>query len=424
MADCERTHLDESGRKNIYLLGATSLFNDISSEMIYPLIPLFLTGVLGATPAIVGLIEGIAESLAALLRVVSGNISDRLKRRKDLALAGYSLSTLAKVFFYLAGSWGMVLLGRIGDRFGKGVRTAPRDALIAESAPAGRTGSAFGLHRAMDTIGAAVGVGIAYYFIKTNLGSMRSVFLWALLPAGLALLCLLLVKERRESGWPGRGYSTTVTSKNVAHWQGKGQKTRTPLPGLKLTDWVDSWRSLSPTLKGFLIVSFIFTLGNSSNQFLLLRASIAGFNTANVLLLYLLFNISYSLAAYPAGRLMDRIGPRYLIVGGYIAYSAVYTGFALFDSTRAIALLFLLYGLYLAMTHGVEKALIADLSPAIARGTLLGFHATLEGIGLFPASLLAGWLWNSFGFRYALGLGGLTGFIAALGMQIVLAKGR
>lgn len=375
---------------NVIILGIVSFLTDISTEMVYPLIPLYLVSKLGASPAIVGIIEGIAESTASLLRVFSGYISDLVGRRKPLAILGYGSSTVGKIFLYISNSWGLVLVGRWIDRFGKGIRTAPRDALIADSTDPTKRGSAFGLHRAMDTLGAVLGIILAYYFFTRFSGDYSRVFLYSLIPAFLGVIALFFVRETK-----------------------KIKDSRASKPVLK-------WSILDKRLKGFLIVTLIFTLGNSSNQFLLLRAKNLGFNDATVLLLYLVYNLVYMVFAYPAGRLSDRIGRKRIIVIGYLFYGLVYLGFALVGKADYLWLLFGLYGIYIGLTEGVQKALISDIAPVETRATLIGLHATLEGIGLLPASFIAGLLWNTISASAPFYFGGLMGIIAALGMLLVL----
>lgn len=379
---------------NIIILGLTSLLTDISSEMVYPLIPLYLTAQLGATPAVVGLIEGIAESLASLLKVFSGYWSDKVGRRKPLAIAGYSSSTLGKIFLFFSTSWSWVLWGRVADRFGKGIRTAPRDALIAESSDPDKLGRAYGLHRAMDTLGASIGVILGYYFLTTYRGDFRPVFLFALIPAVLGVAVLFLAREQKR----------------------EASLTRRP-PSL-------NWWALDARLRAFLVVVFLFTLGNSSNQFLLLRAKNLGFSDSTVILLYLTYNLVYSIFSYPAGRVSDRLGRRSVLVAGYLAYALVYLGFAVVFHPTALWYLFGLYGVYSAFTEGVEKALVAEIAPADKKATLIGLHATLVGIGLLPASLMAGLLWNLFGPRAPFYFGSLMAALAALGLYLVLGGPR
>jgi len=376
---------------NIIILGLTSLLTDISTEMVYPLLPTFLTQTLGASPAILGLIEGIAESVASLLRVFSGYISDRLGRRKPLAIAGYAASTLGKVFLVVAQAWPTVLAGRFVDRFGKGVRTAPRDALIADSADPARRGRAYGLHRAMDSLGATLGVIAAIVLLRSGAANVRAIFLWSLIPAALGVVVLFFARDVRS------------------------HRVGTQVPVLR-------WSLLPAKLRAYLLVVFLFTLGNSSNQFLLLRAQNLGVATAAVLVLYLVFNVTYAAVAYPAGRLSDWMGRRRLLVAGYALYGLVYLAFGLASSPGSLWVLFPVYGLYMGVSDGVEKALVADLAPTPIRATAIGLHATLVGIGLLPASLLAGWMWTSFGPAMPFYFGGVLGCAAALAVFVVLGK--
>ncbi len=384
---------------NVIILGLTSFLTDISSEMVYPLLPLYLTSArIGATPAIVGLIEGFAESIASLLRVFSGYWSDRLQQRKPMAIIGYSGSVLGKVLLFLSSSWPLVLGGRLVDRFGKGIRTAPRDALIAESADAKSRGNAFGLHRAMDSAGASVGVIVSYILFVSLNDDFGSVFLLSIIPAVLGVFVLFLVREkiaprRAEAAKPPR----------EAWWRGLGQR----------------WRALDRRLKVFLVIVFVFTLGNSSNQFLLLRAKDRGFSDATVILMYLVFNLVYALISWPAGRLSDRVGRKPLLVAGYATYGLVYLGFAIL-APSALWGLFAVYGVHIALTEGVEKALVADMAPKDLRATLIGLHATFTGIGLLPASVLAGFLWTTFGAAAPFYFGGAMGGLAALALALLI----
>lgn len=375
---------------NIIILGITSFLTDISSEMVYPVLPIFLVTILGASPAILGLIEGIAESVASLLKVFSGYFSDKINLRKPFAIFGYATSTLGKLFLYVSTGWTCVLLGRVVDRFGKGIRTAPRDALIADSAKEGKRGAAFGLHRAMDSLGATIGVFIAYFLITRFSGNLRNIFLFSLIPAFLGIVFLFLVKERKRELKP---ISQRLQFK---------------------------WRNLDRRLKLFLIFTFIFTLGNSSNQFLLLRAKFIGSPVTRVILFYLVYNIVYCLTAYPASRLSDKIGRKKLLVFGYLLYGLVYLGFALNSSLNMFWVLFGVYGLYIGFTEGVEKALVADIAPSELRATAIGLHATLVGVGLLPASLFAGLLWKFLGSSAPFYFGGFMGILASVGLWFIL----
>jgi MFS family permease len=383
---------------NVIIMGLASFFTDISSEMVYPLIPLYLTSALGASPAIVGIIEGLAESVASLLRVFSGVWSDRLGHRKPLTILGYSGSVIGKLLLYLSLTWPMVLLGRFVDRFGKGIRTAPRDALIAESADADRRGNAFGLHRAMDSAGASLGVIISYLLFVSLHDSYKNVFLLSLIPAVLGALVLFFVREKRRA--PG---VTPTTKVREAWWRGLSGR----------------WHALDTRLKLFLLIVFVFTLGNSSNQFLLLRAQNRGYSAATVILMYLVFNLVYALISWPAGRLSDKVGRKPLLVTGYLTYGLVYLGFAVLTS-GALWGLFAVYGVYIALTEGVEKALVSDLAPKDLRATMIGLHATVTGIGLLPASVLAGFLWNAIGPAAPFYFGGVMGALAALALALFI----
>ncbi|ACK42252.1 MULTISPECIES: MFS transporter [Dictyoglomus] len=386
---------------NVIITGITSFLTDVSSEMFYPLISFYLLA-LGAGPAILGIVEGLAESIASLLKVYSGYVSDKIRKRKPITILGYSLSAIGKLFLYFANSWIGVFIGRISDRFGKGIRTAPRDALIAESVPENR-GRAFGLHRTMDTLGAFLGVLLSILIIKSlnlpeassNLSSyiptFKTIILISLIPAILGVLVLFLVKETTPS--------RALNEKKRIKFQ---------------------WKALDRKLKGFLIISLIFTLGNSSNQFLFLRSQNLGASLLDVLFLYLLYNLVYTIFSYPAGFLSDKIGRKRIIILGYIFYGLVYFGFGIASKFSQLWLLFTLYGLYTAFTEGVEKALISDLSPAHLRATVIGLHATLVGIGLFPASFIAGLLWSILGPQAPFIFGGIMGIGAAIGLMFIL----
>ncbi len=381
---------------NIIILGITSFLTDISSEMVYPILPVYLVVRLGVSPVVLGLIEGFAESTASLVKVFSGYFSDKLRQRKSLTILGYSFSTVGKFFLYLSHSWALVFVGRTIDRFGKGVRVAPRDALIADSVEPEKRGAAFGLHRSLDTLGAVIGVILAYYFFTSYKGDYKIVFLLSLIPAVLGVGFLFLAREKRNIQF----------SKNSA--------------SLKPSDIIKGFKLLNPKLKLFLFISFIFTLGNSSNLFLLLRAKNIGFSAATVILLYLVYNITYALSAYPLARLSDKIGRKIVLVIGYLFYGVVYLGFAFTHSETFVWFLFGLYGLYIGFTEGVEKAYVTDIAPSDMRATLIGLHATIVGIGLLPASLLAGLLWKVISPAAPFWFGGIMGILAAAGFWLFI----
>jgi MFS family permease len=349
--------------RNVIVLGVVSLLTDISSEMLFPVVPLFLTTVLGAPMTVVGLIEGAAESVASLLKMVFGWLSDRAARRKPFVVWGYGLSAISKPLMALAGAWPVVLLARLVDRTGKGMRTSPRDALIAASCNADQRGKAFGLHRAMDTIGAVAGPLLAVLLLTVMGMSYRAMFILAFIPAALGVAALALVRG------DGGGMSPSVTRDAASR------------PALRAD------------LKKFVLIYGLFALGNSSDVFLLLRAKEAGLGEQGMLLVYVFYNFVYALAATPAGWLSDRLSRRAVMVGGLVVFALVYLGFALHPAPAAIWMLFALYGFYAAATEGVAKAQVADLSVPENRGTAMGLMHSVTGVLAFVASAVAGWLW-------------------------------
>lgn len=391
--------------RNVWAVGFTSFFMDVSSEMVVNIVPLFLADVLGVQTSIIGLIEGIAEATASILKLFSGWLSDKLGGRKWLAVAGYGFSALSKPFFYIADSWGMIAGVRWADRVGKGIRTAPRDALVADSVTPATRGLAFGFHRAMDTAGAVVGVGIAALAVwlaqKSSLNLTRPTFqtivLISLLPAFLAVLSLALGAQEVKIA---------------------GQRS---LPHISLSN-------LGKPFTIFLVIVSIFTLGNSSDAFLVLRAQNLGISVVGILLMLVVFNLIYALVSTPAGSLSDRIGRRRLIVGGWLVYAIIYFGFALAQSAWQVWLLYVVYGLYYGMAYGTANALVADLVPAELRGTAYGTYNAVIGLLAFPASLIAGLLWQGLGSWAGFGasapfyFGGTLALLAALLMIFWLPR--
>jgi MFS family permease len=350
--------------KNVFVLGLVSFFNDVASEMIYPLVPIFLTSVLAAPVAIVGLIEGIAESTASILKVVSGWLSDKWRKRKPFVMAGYSFSAISKILLGLAFKWPFVLLARFIDRFGKGTRTSARDALIAESSENSVRGRAFGFHRGLDTLGAVVGPLLALLAIHFLDNKFRLIFFLAFIPAFIGILLLLFfVKEKKKE----------ANSSPVFHF---------------------NWRNLDPSFKIFLLISLIFALGNSSDAFLILRAQNLGLSLISVVLAYVLFNFTYAIFSMPAGIISDKIGPKKVLLTGFLLFSAVYLFFGLAPSGFFLWFLFPIYGIYMALTEGVGKAYISNLVPEEKTGTAFGIYQTTIGLCTFFASLIAGLLWT------------------------------
>ena len=380
--------------------GFVSFFTDMSSEMVYPLLPIFLSTVLGVGAEALGLIEGIAEATASVLKTFSGYISDRIRKRKPLVLLGYSLSAIAKPTIGLAGRWIHVLAARFADRVGKGIRTSPRDSLIADVVDDTIRGRAFGFHRAMDTGGAVFGPLLAYILLAIFLKyysvsvSVRSVFLLSLIPGIFAIVTLIFfVKEK--------------------------PREQRELRKLKL-----GFKGLSKEFKLLLAVMLIFSLGNSSNTFLILRASNIGFKTEMIPILYMFFNIVYAGSAMPLGSLSDKIGRRLTIAMGFFIYFMVYLGFARLNTHQYIYLwiLFGLYGIYYGFTDGTLRALVADISRREERGFAYGLYHMLVGLMLFPASFIAGILWEKVAPSAPFYFGALTAAISSFLILIFIKE--
>lgn len=368
----------------VWLLGLVSLCNDAASDMLYPLVPLYLSSVLMAGPRALGLIEGVAEATASLLKLFSGVMVDRTRRSKPWIVFGYGLAGLGRPLIAFVGSWGWLLAIRFADRVGKGLRSSPRDALLAASVAAEHRGLAFGLHRAMDNAGNVIGPLLAAALLAMDL-PLRDIFLWSLVPALITLALALAVRER------------TPAPHAAAHpfrWTLAGQPQ---------------------AFKRYLAVAALFTLGNSSNMFLLLRARELGVAEARVPLLWGAVALIASLFSTPLAALSDRIGRRRLIVAGWAAYGAFYAGMAMTPGSLPLLLgLFAFYGLFMAATEGVEKALVADLAPAGLAGTAFGWFNLVTGLMLLPASLVFGELYEHLGAATAFGFSAACALTAAL----------
>jgi MFS family permease len=389
----------------VWAASGASFLTDVSSEMILNLLPLFLANVLGVTTAVIGLVEGAAETTSSLLKLIAGRLSARVGRKR-LAVAGYLISTLAKPGFALAGSWGAVAGARWADRVGKGVRTAPRDALVADSIQPEQRGLAFGFHRAADTGGAVVGLAIAIAVVGWAQGHrltleadlFRTLVWISLVPAVLGMLCLAL--GARETHGHAEPTAAAGAAANPGPW------------------------GLGRPFAVFLVIVGIFELGNSADAFLVLRAQERGLSVLEILWVLLGFNAVYALVSTPAGRLSDRVGRRPMLLAGWGLYAAIYLGFALADAPWHTAVLFAAYGAHYGLSVGTAKALVADLVPAARRGAAYGAYSATVGLADLPASLLAGLLWQGLGSWQGFGpaapfwLGaGLAG-IASLGLAI------
>ncbi|MDO8751768.1 MAG: MFS transporter [Dehalococcoidia bacterium] len=388
--------------RNVLFLGFVGFLTDISSEMVLNVLPLFLANALGVRTTIIGIIEGIAESTATLSRLPSGWLSDRLHRRKPLTMAGYGISAVTKPFLFFAGAWGTVLPLRFLDRVGKGVRTSPRDALIADSSPEKERGKNFGFYRGLDTAGAVLGIlgaALVVYVAQGGAHSLdrqtfRILVLSATVPAflGLFMLWRFVVEPKPSS-----------TKQATA----KSQQASASFP-LKF--------------KLVLLTMLLFTLGNSSDAFLILRAQDVGMSVVQVLLLLAGFNLVHSLASTPLGIISDKIGRTRVLVAGLAVYALVYLGFGAASHVSLIIALFLLYGLYYAATEGVGRALVADLAPSGRRGTAYGLYNAAVGIMALPSSVLAGWLWDTYGPSSTFYFGGGMAAAAAILLTAILSR--
>ncbi|MDX9973521.1 MAG: MFS transporter [FCB group bacterium] len=376
--------------KVVLTLGWISLLTDIASEMVYPVIPLFLSaarsaGGLGAPVAALGLIEGVAEAVVSVMKGLSGWHSDRLRRRVPYIQWGYGLGNAAKGLLAFAWGWPMVFAARTVDRVGKGLRTTARDALIADAIDAGQAGRAYGFHRAMDTTGAFIGVLLAAALLFLLPGQYRLIFGLALVPGVLAILLTMRLREASP-----------------------GVKTEAAAPTVRAA------RRFSPTFWKALFALTLFALANSSDTFLLLRARSLGMSDGAVVLTYALYNLSYALLSYPAGILSDRLGRWRVMALGWLVYAAVYAGFALIERKEFLWPLFLIYGVYMGLTQGVGRALVADFAPADARGTALGLFNFAGGMAALLSSLLAGLLWDWYGPATTFAFGSVTALAAVL----------
>lgn len=379
----------------VKVLGLVSLLTDVSSEMIYPLLPAFLTGVLRAGPAFLGVVEGLAETTASLLKLLAGRLSDRLPRRKPLVLAGYSLSSVARPLVAAALAPWHVLAVRVVDRVGKGVRGAPRDAIVADVTPAADLGRAYGFHRAMDHAGALGGPLLATALLGWGFG-LRSVFAWAAVPAALSVGVLLFGVREAARDSPG---AVSISENAPAGPLGR-------------------------SFRRYLVVLAVFTLGNSSDAFLLLRAQDTGVPLTAIPLLWAFHHAVKAGFSTWAGGLSDRLGRRATILAGWTVYALAYAGFALASRPLEVFLLFAFYGFFHALTEGPERALVAALAPAEARGRAFGWFHAVTGAMLLPASLLTGVLWQALGASLALGAGALLAALAALGLLALVPEPR
>lgn len=384
---------DKALNPTVVKLGIVSFFADVASEMLYPVTPIFLTTVLGASMTSLGMIEGVAEGLASLIKTYSGSWSDRIQKRKPFVLVGYFLGAISKPLIGLSQSWMQVFGSRALDRTGKGFRSAPRDILIADSVIAAKRGEAFGWHRSMDTLGAAVGPLFALLLLSLNSENLRSLYFWALIPGLISVVVVLSVKESAH------GTTHTFTHK------------------FRTQDWIHPfkvWGNLNHSFKKYLLACGVFSFTNSSDVFLLMKAKSSGFSISSVILLFCLYNLTYSLSSPYLGKLSDRISRKNILIFGLLIFVLVYLGFGFAYQNWHYWALFLTYGLYMGATEGVGKALAVDLSPASLKATCVGLLGTITGISTIFASLLAGLIWDHFGSFWTFCYGALGAFLTVV----------
>lgn len=378
--------------RNVYALTVVSFLTDVSSEMIYPLLPAFLTRQLGASASFVGAIEGAAESTAALLKLASGWWSDRVRRRKPLVLAGYTIASIMRPLVAIAQSASQVLVIRVADRVGKGIRNSPRDALIADSVDPSIRGRAFGFNRTGDHTGGVIGPLVAFALVQWVHLDLRSVFLWAILPGALAVATVLF------------------GVRDVPRKATDSQTLKSP---------IDLSQPLGARFWAVLGVILLFTLGNSTDAFLLLRAQQLGVPIALAPILWAFLHIIKAVSSTPGGVLSDRIGRKPLLLAGWLLYALVYFAFGRATAWWHAWALFGIYGIFFGLTEGTERALVTDIVPASRRGTAFGWYNLTIGLGALPASILFGMLWDRFSSRVAFDFGATLALAAALGIAVV-----
>jgi MFS family permease len=387
--------------RGVWRLGWVSFFTDFASEMVYPLLPLFLTRVLGAGAMSLGVIEGVAEAANSVLKIVAGRMSDRWNRRKPLVVFGYTLSSSVRPLMAVAGAWVQVLGLRFVDRLGKGIRGAPRDAMLARLATGANRGRVFGFHRGMDHAGAVAGPIAAALFLFFYPGEYRTLFALTVIPGIIVIVLVATLPGDETEANGGRGGNGGTTEE-------RGERGRSLRP---LRSPLGS--QLPPSLWKVLWIIFLFSLGNASDAFLLLRLTDVGVAAVWIPLVWAALHVVKSSSSIYGGRLSDRFGRKRLIVSGWLWYAAIYAGFAYFDGAAALVALFVAYGVYFGLTEGAEKALVADLAPPQVQGTAFGIYNGLLGVGALASSLAFGWLWTSIGPEIAFATGAAIAVAAA-----------
>ncbi len=380
--------------RQVILLGLISLFTDMASEMLYPVTPIFLSGILGASMAMIGLIEGLAELTAGILKGYFGFLSDKLGKRAIFVIAGYSLSALSKPLPGLIPNTVIVFLSRITDRTGKGIRTAPRDALLASYSDQNNKGAIFGFHRGMDTLGAVFGPLFGLLLLSIYSNNFRSVYLFALIPSLAAVVVTLLIKDKKKEDV-------------------KGTKSKVDSDLKERITPFSFWKESPKNYKVLTIIFILFSLVNSSDVFLILRSKDISHSTTTAILVYVFYNLVYAVASYPAGIFSDKFGKRNAFIIGLIIFSGVYFGFGLTSGSEIIWILFLFYGIYAAFSEGVVKAWVSDLVPDKKRASAIGLLTMLSGFAILFGSFLTGLLWDKFGPSVPFIISGIVSLLAA-----------
>jgi MFS family permease len=417
---------DPPGRKiwgldrNVFFAGVASFFMDISSEMVYSLVPIFLSSVLGVNKSIIGVIEGIAETTASLLKMFAGWLSDRLGKRKGLMVFGYGVSTLSRPLLALSSGWGMVLGSRFIDRFGKGVRTAPRDAIVADSCDKKELGRSFGFHRAMDQFGAVLGPAAAFLILSLRPGSYRTVFWISMVPGVLCVVVIVFfIRDRKRRAVAGELGTSTSSRQSEAGDAGGSAEA-----GVLRSSRLERLRRLRGPLLAYLLVTAVFSLGNSSDVFLILRARDLGVAAALIPVMYMVFNFIYSALSIPSGLLADRVGRRRVALLGFVIFAGAYAWMALARSAAAAWGVFAVYGVYMAIADGNGRALLAEFAPGTKRGTAFGAYHMVVGVAALPASVIAGLLYDHVSASAPFWVGAAAAVLAGILMLSLVPEPR
>ncbi|HIH43324.1 TPA: MFS transporter [Candidatus Woesearchaeota archaeon] len=404
---------------NVIWLGIVSLLTDISSEMIFPVMPLFLSLVLKANMAVIGFIEGLAEGTSAVLKFISGIMVDRFENKKSLTIIGYALSAFSKPFLAVASIWPHVLIVRVLDRFGKGIRTTPRDALIMASVNKKERGKYFGLHRTLDSIGAVIGVALAtilLYYLGSSESSYRTIFWLSFIPGFIAVIILTLFVKEISAGKKGNIKNKIKKTNTLTANKKTNPKTPSTLAHFNL---LKTFKLFSPDLKRFMLIAALFNLASFSYAFFLLRAQNIGVAVALIPLLYFVYNIFYAASSYPAGKISDYLGRNNVLIAGYLLFALTALGFGFYATTTTLWILFAFYGIVLGFTDGVSRAFVADLADKKAAGTAFGSYHMIIGLTIFPANVVGGLLWKNYSAQVPFLAAAILAVIAACALAVL-----